>query len=78
MQGIFEAFNLTNRVNYSAISQRAFLVGTATGGVTPLVFQDAATVASEGLNVLPFGTYTAASTAQSSERQVQLGLRLDF
>lgn len=26
-----------------------------------LVFQDAATVASEGLNVLPFGAYTAES-----------------
>jgi len=37
-----EAFNLTNRLNYSGITQRAFLVGTAgTGtapaGVTPLV-----------------------------------------
>jgi hypothetical protein len=26
------------------------------------VFQDAATVATEGLNVLPFGAYTAAGT----------------
>ena len=81
-----EAFNLTNRLNYSGITQRAFLVGApmplngATTGpeVTPLVFQDAATVATEGLNVLPFGAYTAAGTNQTRERQIQLGLRLEF
>jgi Carboxypeptidase regulatory-like domain/TonB dependent receptor len=73
-----EAFNLTNRVNYSAIMQRAFLVGTETNGITPLIFQNAATVAAEGLNVRPFGTYTAAATGQSPERQIQLGLRLEF
>jgi hypothetical protein len=78
MRGTAEIFNLTNRVNYSAITQRAFLVGTALNGVTPLVFQDAATVAAEGLNVQPFGTFTAAATGQSQERQVQLGLRLEF
>jgi hypothetical protein len=58
--------------------QRAFLVGTAVNGVTPLVFQDAATVAAEGLNVQPFGTFTSASTGWSGERRVQLGLRLEF
>jgi hypothetical protein len=78
-----EAFNLTNRLNYSGITQRAFLVetagtGTAPAGVTPLVFQNAATVATEGLNVQPFGAYTAASTSQARERQIQLGLRLEF
>jgi Carboxypeptidase regulatory-like domain/TonB dependent receptor len=78
MRGSVEVFNLTNRVNYSAIMQRAFLVGTETNGVTPLVFQNAATVAAEGLNVRPFGTFTAASTGQSPERQVQLGVRLEF
>ena len=78
VRGLAEIFNLTNRVNYSAITQRAFLTSTAAGGVTPLVFQDAATVAAEGLNVQPFGTYTAASASQSPERQVQLGLRLEF
>ena len=78
MRGSVEMFNLTNRVNYSAIMQRAFLVGTETNGVTPLVFQNAATVAAEGLNVRPFGTFTAASTGQSPERQVQLGVRLEF
>jgi hypothetical protein len=78
MRGTAEVFNLTNRVNYSAISQRAFLVGTAVNGVTPLVFQDAATVAAEGLNVRPFGTFTAAAAGQAQERQVQLGVRVEF
>jgi hypothetical protein len=78
MRGTAEIFNLTNRVNYSAISQRAFLVGTAVDGVTPLVFQNAATVAAEGLNVQPFGTFTAAATGQAQERQAQLGLRVEF
>jgi hypothetical protein len=73
-----EVFNVANHVNYTGINQRAFLVGTAVNGVTPLVFQDAATVAAEGLNTTPFGTYTAASTGVSSERQVQLGLRVEF
>ena len=78
MRGSVDVFNLTNRVNYSAIMQRAFLVGTETNGVMPLVFQNAATVAAEGLNVRPFGTFTAASTGQSPERQVQLGVRVEF
>jgi hypothetical protein len=78
MRGMVEVFNLTNRVNYSAVMQRAFLVGTAANGVTPLVFQDAATVAAEGLNVRPFGTFTGAATGQAQERQVQLGVRVEF
>jgi hypothetical protein len=78
LKGIAEIFNLANRVNYSAVQQRAFLVGTAVAGVTPLVFQDAATVAAEGLNVRPFGAFTAAGTSEARERQVQLGLRLEF
>jgi hypothetical protein len=78
MRGTIEVFNLTNRVNYSSIMQRAFLVGTETSGVTPLIFQNAATVAAEGLNVRPFGTFTAASTGQSQERQLQLGIRIEF
>jgi hypothetical protein len=78
MRGSVEVFNLTNRVNYSAIMQRAYLVGTEANGVTPLIFQNATTVAAEGLNVRPFGTFTAASTGQSPERQIQLGLRVEF
>ena len=85
LRGSVEAFNLTNHVNISGVTQRAYLVGTpvplsgTTGPVvTPLVFQDAGTVATEGLNVLPFGAYTAAGTNQARERQVQMGLRLEF
>ncbi|MEO8735082.1 MAG: TonB-dependent receptor [Edaphobacter sp.] len=78
VKAVAEIFNVTNRVNYSGIMRRAFLVGTASGGVTPLVFQDAVTVVAEGLNVRPFGTYTAASTSQTQERKVQLGLRMEF
>jgi hypothetical protein len=78
LRAAVEAFNVTNHVNYSGVTQRAFLVGTAANGVTPLVFQDAATVATEGLNVQPFGAYTAAGTNQARERQVQMGLRLEF
>jgi hypothetical protein len=78
LHGAAEVFNLANRVNLSGVTQRAFLTGTAVNGVTPLVFQDAATVATEGLNVLPFGTYTSAGTNQARERQVQVGLRLEF
>ena len=78
MRATAEAFNLTNHVNYSAIMQRAFLVGTETNAITPLIFQNAATIAAEGLNVRPFGTYTAAATGESAERQIQLGLRLEF
>jgi hypothetical protein len=74
-----EAFNVVNHVSYTGVQQRAFLVGTpAANGVTPLLFQDRATVITEGLNVRPFGTYTASSTNNSRERQIQLGLRVEF
>ena len=78
LRGVVEIYNLTNRVSYSEITQRAFLVGTTAAGATPLIFQDAATVAAEGLNVKPFGAYTAASLGQTQERQIQLGLRVEF
>lgn len=79
VRATLEAFNLANHVSYTGVQQRAFLVGTpAANGVTPLVFQDAATVALEGLNVHPFGTYTASTANNSRERQLQLGLHFDF
>ncbi|WP_035347367.1 TonB-dependent receptor [Edaphobacter aggregans] len=78
VRGGVEAFNVANHVNYSGVEQRAFLVGTPVGRVTPLVFQDAAAVAAEGLNVRPFGGYTAAATNLARERQVQLGLEVEF
>lgn len=78
LRGTAEAFNLFNRANYTGVQQRAFLAGTENAGVTPLVFQDAATVAAEGLNVRPFGVYTEAGTGNTRERQLQFGLKLDF
>jgi hypothetical protein len=85
LRGSAEAFNVTNHLNISGATQRAYLAETpvplsgSTGPeVTPLVFQDAATVATEGLNVLPFGAYTAAGTSQARERQVQMGVRVEF
>lgn len=78
VRGTVEAFNVANRVNYSVVEQRAFLVGTPVAGVTPLIFQDAATVVAEGLNTRPFGSYTAAATNVARERQVQMGLRVEF
>jgi hypothetical protein len=76
-----EAFNLTNRRNLSSVEQRAFLVGVpgaTTVGVTPLIYQDAAAIATEGLNTPAFGTPTAASTSLLRARQIQLSLRLEF
>ena len=73
-----EVFNVPNRRNLTAVSERAFLLGIPVDGVYPLIFQDAQTIASEGLNTIPFGQPTSASQGQSRERQAQLGLRLDF
>ncbi|MBS1823559.1 MAG: carboxypeptidase regulatory-like domain-containing protein [Acidobacteria bacterium] len=78
VRGVVDAFNLFNRVNYTGVQQRAFLAGAPAAGVTPLIYQDAATVAAEGLNVRPFGVYTEAGTSQARERQLQVSLRLDF
>jgi hypothetical protein len=78
LRGMVEVFNVANHRNLSAVTERAFLVGETAGGMTPLIFQDAVTVAAEGLNVRAFGAPTAAGTEQARERQVQLGLRLEF
>jgi hypothetical protein len=79
VRATIEAFNVTNHVSYTGVQQRAFLVGTpAANGVVPLIFQDAATVTTEGLNVRPFGTFTASAANNSRERQVQLGVRVEF
>jgi hypothetical protein len=83
LRGTVEGFNVMNRLNISGVTQRAYLAGTAGtasagASVTPLVFQDATMVATEGLNVLPFGAFTAAATSQARERQIQMGLRLEF
>jgi hypothetical protein len=73
-----EVFNLPNHVNYTSTTTRAYQEGVTADGVTPLIFQDAATVAAEGLNEQPFGAFTASSTANSRERQIQFGLRIQF
>ena len=78
IRGVAEVFNVANHVNVSGVETRAFLVGVKAGGITQLVFQDAATVATEGLNTRPFGTYTAAGTSQARERQIQLGVKVEF
>ncbi len=75
------AFNLLNTVNLSGVETRAFLLGTPayTGAPTPLVFQDAAAIVAEGLTTTPaFGTPRSSTTGLSRERQVELGVRLQF
>ena len=73
-----QASNLTNHLNIAGVQQRAFLAGTAVNGVTPLVFQNAAAIASEGLTTQPFGTYTSSATGSNSKREIELSLRLFF
>ena len=73
-----EATNLLNRTQISSVNARAYLLGTTAAGITPLVFQDAPTIAAEGLNTTPFGTPTAASTETARARHVQFNLNLTF
>jgi hypothetical protein len=75
-----EAFNLLNTQSFSRVETRAFLVGTpaALGQPTPLIFQNTATVAAEGITTEPFGTPTSSTSGASRERQIELGLRLEF
>jgi hypothetical protein len=82
-EGFVEAFNLLNTVQLSRVETRAFLVGTPTVannvvGPTPLIFQDAATIATEGLSTPAFGTPLSSTSGGNRERQVELGLRLQF
>ena len=71
-----EAFNLLNHVNVTGVQQRAFLPGTAVNGITPLVFQDAATIATEGLTTRAFGVATTSADSPARERRAQVGVRL--
>ncbi len=75
-----DAFNLLNSVGVSRVETRAFLLGTpaSAGAPTPLLFQDAATIASEGLSTPAFGTPLSSTAALSRERQVEVGARLSF
>ncbi len=75
-----EAFNLANVRNVTRVETRGFLVGTpaSPGQPTPLIFQDAATVASEGLATPAFGTPLSSTGGLSRERRLEAGLRLTF
>jgi len=82
-EGFVEAFNLLNTVQLSRVETRAFLVGTpavvnGVTGPTPLIFQDAATIAAEGLTTPAFGTPLSSTGGGSREREVELGVRLRF
>ena len=80
LNGFVEAFNLLNERNLSRVETRAFLLGTplVAGGSTPLVFQDAATIAGEELTTPAFGAPTSSTTGVSRERQMELGVRVEF
>ncbi len=75
-----DAFNLLNSVSLSQVETRAFLLGTPVGpgAATPLLFQDAGTIATEGLTTQAFGTPLSSTSGVSRERQVELGVRLSF
>ena len=73
-----DIFNLPNHRNISAVTERAFLAGSSVNGTIPLVFQDAAAIASEGLTTQPFGSFNGTTQGQARERQMQLGARLEF
>jgi len=62
-----------NRVNVSRVNTTAYDVGQTTGGVTQLVFQSAAVNP-----VTPFGAATGASMPLAKERQVQVGIRVEY
>jgi hypothetical protein len=85
MSAFVEAFNLLNERNISGVETRAFLAGSTTtiaGGTTtgpvPLVFQDAAAIASEGLATEPFGAANSSTAGGSKERRVEFGVRMSF
>ncbi|RXH58361.1 TonB-dependent receptor [Granulicella sibirica] len=79
-----EAYNLANHVNIAGVTQRAYLVGdlnslgTPAAPITPLTYQDAPTIAAEGITSRPFGSYTDSGTSTSRSRQLQFTLRLEF
>jgi len=79
-----EAFNLLNERNLTRVETRAFLPGTpliqpdGDTGPTPLVFQNAAAIATEGLTTPAFGQPTSSTSGVSRERQLETGIRLEF
>ena len=77
-EGFAEAMNVINHVSASRVNDRAFLVGAAVNGVTPMVFQDAATVVAEGLSSPAFGAVTSSTLGGEGERRVRVGVRVEF
>jgi hypothetical protein len=78
-----DAFNLLNERNITSVQTRAFLLGNATTiggstGLTPIVFQDAAAIATEGLTMLPFASPSSSTSGISRERRIQFGVRAQF
>jgi hypothetical protein len=85
MNAFVEAFNVLNQRNIKGVETRAFLPGSAatiSGGTvtgpTPLVFQDAAAIASEGLGTPAFGTANSSTAGSSKERRVEFGVQVRF
>jgi len=80
MSAFADAFNLLNERNLTRVETRAFLPGTpaTTGGPTPLVFQDAAAIAGEGLTTPAFGAPTSSTSGVSRERELEVGVRMEF
>ena len=82
VRGTVEVFNAFNHQNLSGAEQRAYVVGTAANGLPPvgavtfLKFQDSAAVA--GTSRRPFGAATEAASSLIRERQVQMGVRMEF
>jgi hypothetical protein len=77
-----QAFNFLNTQTITSVQTRAFLPGTplsTTPNLTPLVFQDAPTLLSEGLtDTLPFAAPRSSTSGFNHERQIELSLRLRF
>ena len=73
-----EALNVFNHQSISSVNERAFLVGTAVDGVTPLVFQSARAIDTEGLNTTAFGTPTGSGSGLNRERQLQFSMKISF
>ena len=68
-----EAFNLLNERNLTRVETRAFLpetpvVTNGVAGPTPLVFQDAAAIAGEGLTTPAFGAPTVSACIAARQR----------
>ncbi|MDE1163221.1 MAG: TonB-dependent receptor [Acidobacteriaceae bacterium] len=78
VEGFAEGFNMLNSRNSTSVETRAFLVGDAANGVTPLVFQDAAALGAEGEAGTAFGQVTSSTSGLTRERQVEFGVRVMF